>query len=112
MKADIPLRERQRIEREQQAEIRAALAPRHFATMQEQMVVDAALFRLELEHLQRTAPVINAMLGRLHSAATPVPAPVVITDAEPAPSPVAEPLPVRPGTPDLPFDLRQRLGLQ
>lgn len=42
------------------------------------------------------------------------PAHVVIPDAELAPplAPVPEPLPIRPGAPDLPFDLRQRFGLQ
>ncbi len=112
MKADISLRERQRIEREQQAEIRAMLAPRHFATMQEQMAVDAALFRLELEHLQRAAPVINAMLAGMGHRPVPVAAPVVTPNAEPAPTPAPEPPPVRAGAPDLPFDLRQRFGLQ
>lgn len=112
MKADIPLRERQRIEREQQAEIRAMLAPRHFATMQEQMAIDAALFRLELEHLQRAAPVINAMLAGMGHGPVAVSAPVVTPDAEPAPPPAPEPLPVRAGAPDLPFDMRERLGLR
>ncbi len=112
MKADISLAERRRIEREQQAEIRAMLAPRHFATMQEQMAIDATLARLELEQLLMAAPTINAMLGRSHPAAAPMSAPVVNPDAEPAPPPAPEPLPVRAGAPDLPFDLRQRFGLQ
>lgn len=115
MKADIPLRERQRIERDQQAEIRAILAPRHFATMQEQMAVDATLFRLELEQLQRAAPVINAMLAGMGHGPVAVSAPVVIADPEPvapAPAPVPEPRLVRAGAPDLPFDMRERLGLR
>lgn len=112
MKADISLAERRRLEREQQAEIRAMLAPRHFAAMQEQMAVDAALFHIELENLQRAAPVINAMLARMGHGSVPVAAPVVMPDAEPAPPPAPEPLPVRHDAPDLPFDLRQRFGLQ
>lgn len=98
------------MERDQWAEIRAALAPRHFATMQEQMAVDAALFHMELEQLQRAAPVINAILGR---GSVPVPAPVVIAEPEPvAVAPAPAPLPVRAGAPDLPFDMRERLGLR
>jgi len=85
------------------------LAPRHFAAMQEQMAVDAALFQMELEQFQRAAPVINAMWGR---GSVEVPAPVVMPDPEPVAPPIPEPLPVRPGAPDLPFDLRQRLGLR
>lgn len=113
MKAGISLAERRRIERVQWAEIRAALAPRHFATMQEQMAVDAALFRLELEHLQRAAPVINAMLASMGCDPVPVSAPVVSAEPEPVtPAPAPEPLPVRAGAPDLPFDLRQRFGLR
>ena len=106
MKADIPLAERRRIEREQQAEIRAMLAPRHFATMREQMAIDAALARLELEALIDAAPAIYAAIGR---TAVPMPAPVVMPEPEPvAPEPVA----VRPGAPDMPFDLRYHLGLR
>ncbi len=109
MKADISKEERQRLEREQWAEIRAALVRRHFATMQEQMAIDATLHRLEREHLTQAAPAINAILGR-GSVAMPEPAPVVMP--EPAAPPVPEPLAVRPGAPDLPFDLRQRFGLR
>lgn len=108
MKADISLAERRRIEREQQAEIRAMLAPRHFATMRDQMAIDAALARLELEALIDAAPAIYAAMGR---AAVPMPAPVVMPD----PEPVAPPVPVpaaRPGAPDMPFDLRYHLGLR
>ena len=50
MKADIPLAERRRIEREQQAEIRAMLAPRHFATMHAQMAIDATLPAWSAKH--------------------------------------------------------------
>jgi len=106
MKADIPLAERRRMEREQQAEIRAMLAPRHFAAMREQMAIDAVMHRLECEALIAAAPAIYAAMGR---TAVPVPAPVVMPEPEPvAPEPVA----VRPGAPDLPFDLRYHLGLR
>lgn len=106
MKADISLAERRRIEREQQAEIRAMLAPRHFAAMQEQMALDAIMHHLEMEQLRQAAPAIYAIMGR---TAVPMPAPVVMPEPEPvAPEPVA----VRPGAPDLPFDLRYHLGLR
>lgn len=108
MKADIPLAERRRIEREQQAEIRAMLAPRHFATMRDQMAIDAALARLEFEHLQSVAPAIYGILGRTEQVTVPVPAPVVA----PAPESAAPPVASRPGAPDLPYDLRYHLGLQ
>lgn len=107
MKADIPLRERQRLEREQQAEIRAMLAPRHFATMQEQMAIDATLARLEREALIEAAPAIYAILGRPHAAAAPVPAPVVMPEPAPPPAPVQ--VATRPVAPD---SLRQRFGLR
>lgn len=109
MKADISLAERRRIEREQQAEIRAMLAPRHFATMRDQMAIDAALARLELEALLDAAPRIYAAIGR---TAAPVPAPVVMPEPEPVASPVPVPLVARPGAPDMPFDLRYHLGLR
>lgn len=107
MKADISLAERRRIERDQWTEIRAMLAPRHFAAMREQMAIDAALARLEREALLEAAPAIYAAMGR---TAVPMPAPVVITDPEPAPPPA--PLVARPGAPDMPFDLRYHLGLR
>lgn len=109
MKADISLAERRRIEREQQAEIRAMLAPRHFATMRDQMAIDAALARLEREALIDAAPRIYAAMGR---TAVPMPAPVVIPDPEPVAPPVSVPVAVRPGAPDLPYDLRYHLGLR
>jgi hypothetical protein len=112
LKADISLAERRRLEREQQAEIRAALAPRHFQCVQDQMLIDAALFHMELEQLQRAAPVINAMLAGMGHAPVPVPAPVVVPEAEPVAPPVAVSLAVRAGAPDVPFDLRQRFGLR
>jgi len=112
MKADIPKEERQRREREQWTEIRAALVRNHFQTVQEQMAIDAALARMELEQFQRAAPIINDMLARWRSDAAPVPAPVVTAEPEPAAPPVPEPLVARPGAPDLPFDLRHRLGLR
>lgn len=106
MKADISLAERRRIERDQWAEIRAMLAPRHFATMREQMALDAVMHRLECEALIEAAPAIYAAMGR---TAVPMPAPVVMPEPEPvAPEPVA----VRPGAPDLPYDLRYHLGLR
>lgn len=107
MKADISLAERRRLEREQQAEIRAMLAPRHFATMREQMAVDAALFQLRLEHLQHAAPAINAILAGMGHAPVPVAKPVVMP--EPVASPVPAPSEVRPLAPD---GLRERLGLR
>lgn len=109
MKADISLAERRRIEREQWAEIRAMLAPRHFAAMHEQMAIDAALARLEREALIEAAPAIYAAMGR---TAVPVPAPVVIPDPEPAPPPAPESVAIRHGAPNLPFDLRYHLGLR
>lgn len=109
MKADISLAERRRIEREQQAEIRAMLAPRHFATMREQMALDAVMHRLECEALIEAAPAIYAAMGR---TAVPVPAPVVIPEPEPAPQPAPMPAAIRPGAPDVAFDLRRNLGLQ
>jgi len=109
MKAHISLAERRRIESEQQAEIRAMLAPRHFATMRDQMAIDAALARLELEAFLDAAPAINAIMGR---TAVPVPAPVVMPDPEPVAPPVPVPVAARPSAPDLPFDLRYHLGLR
>lgn len=109
MKADIPLAERRRLEREQQAEIRAMLAPRHFATMQEQMAIDAVMHHLEMEQLRQAAPAINAILAGMERE--PVAAPVVTPEPEPAPPPAPAPV-ARPGAPDLPFDLRFHLGLR
>ncbi|WP_323810401.1 hypothetical protein [Sphingobium baderi] len=109
MKADISLAERRRIERDQQADIRAALAPRHFAAMMEEQAITAYWFAHALE----AGPRIRAMLAGMGHGPIAMPAPVVITDPEPvAPAPVPEPLPMRAGAPDLPFDLRQRFGLQ
>ena len=109
MKADIPLAERRRIEREQQAEIRAMLAPRHFATMQQQMALDAVMHRLECEALIEAAPAIYAAMGRTAIPAAPAPAPVVMREPVPPPAPVPV---VRAGAPDMPFDLRFHLGLK
>ncbi|MPT47106.1 MAG: hypothetical protein E2598_01645 [Sphingobium sp.] len=110
MKADIPKEERQRREREQWAEFRAALVRRHFQTVQDQMAIDATMARLEVEHLTQAAPAIYAAMGRTRADAEPMPAPVVISEptAPPDPAPVA----ARPGSPDLPFDLRYHLGLR
>jgi len=112
MKADIPKEERQRREREQWTEIRAALVRNHFQTVQDQMAIDAALFQMELEQFQRAAPAIYALLGRTEQVTVPVPAPVLTPEPEPVTPPVPEPLVARPGAPDVPFDLRHRLGLQ
>ena len=109
MKADIPLAERRRIESEQQAEIRAMLAPRHFATMREQMALDAVMNRLECEALIEAAPAIYAAMGRKAVPAAPAPAPVVMPEPAPPPAPVPV---MRSGAPDLPFDLRFHLGLK
>lgn len=110
MKADISLAERRRIERDQWAEIRAALAPRHFAAIMEEQAITAFWFAHALE----AAPRIRAILASMGCGSVPVSAPVVIADPEPAPppAPVPEPLPMRASAPDLPFDLRQRFGLQ
>lgn len=97
------------MEREQQAEIRAMLAPRHFAAMREQMAIDATLARLECEALIEAAPAIYAAMGR---TAVPVPAPAVIPEPEPAPPPAPVPVAIRPGAPDVVFDLRRNLGLR
>jgi len=106
MKADISLAERRLLEREHQAEIRTMLAPRHFATVQEQAAVDAALQRLELEQLRQATPAIYAALGRSQCVAQP--APVVMPElVEPEALPV--PLAVRPRAQD---GLRQRFGLR
>ena len=111
MKADISLAERRRLEREQQAEIRAMLAPRHFATMREQMAIDAVMHRLEMEQLRRAAPAISAIFADMEPVTVPMPAPVVTPKPESA-APLPAPLAIRPGAPDLPFDLRYHLGLR
>lgn len=110
MKADIPLAERRRMERDQWAEIRAALAPRHFSVMEEEQAITAYWFAHALE----AAPRIRAILASMSCGAVPVSAPVVIADPEPAPppAPLPDPLPIRASAPDLPFDLRERLGLR
>jgi hypothetical protein len=110
MKADISLAERRRIERDRWAEIRAALAPRHFAVMEEEQAITAFWFAHALE----AGPRIRAVLARLGHGSVPVSEPVVIAQPEPAPTlePVPEPLPMRASAPDLPFDLRHRFGLQ
>ena len=109
MKADISLAERRSIEREQQAEIRAMLAPRHFATMRDQMAIDAALARLEIEALLDAAAAIYAVM---RGGAAPMPAPVVMPEPEPVAPPVPVPVAARTGAPDMPFDLRYHLGLR
>jgi hypothetical protein len=109
MKADTSLAERRRMERDQWAEIRAALAPRHFAAMMEEQAITAYWFA----HAIEAGPRIRASMARMGCGLVPVPAPVVIAEPEPvAPAPAPVPLPIRAGAPDLPFDLRQRFGLQ
>lgn len=109
LKADISLAERRRIERDQWAEIRAALVRRHFQTVQEQMAIDATLARLEREALIEAAPAIYAAMGRTAVPSAPAPAPVVMPEPIPPPAPVPV---VRSGSPDMPFDLRFHLGLK
>jgi|GEM_PF-5912781 len=67
-----------------------------------------------LAYVFEAGPRIRAMLARVGCGSVPVSARVVIPQQQvaPAPVPVPEPLPVRSGAPDLPFDLRQRFGLQ
>ncbi len=85
------------------------LAPRHFATMREQMAIDAVMQRLECEALIEAAPAIYAAMGRKAVPAAPAPEPVVML--EPTPPPASVPV-VRSGAPDMPFDLRFHLGLK
>ncbi|QUT07304.1 hypothetical protein KFK14_07825 [Sphingobium phenoxybenzoativorans] len=109
MKADISLAERRRMERDQWAEIRAALAPRHFAAMLEEQ----AIAYYWVAHAFEAAPRIRAILAGMGCGSVPVPAPVVIDQPEPvAPAPAPVPLPVRASAPDVPFDMRERLGLR
>jgi hypothetical protein len=109
MKADISLAERRRMERDQQAEIRAALAPRHFAAKMEEQAITAYW----VAHAIEAGPRIRAILASMGCGSVPVSEPVVIAQPEPvAVAPMPAPLPVRAGAPDLPFDLRQRFGLQ
>lgn len=97
------------MERDQWAEIRAALAPRHFAAMEEEQAITAFWFAHALE----AGPRIRAILARMGCGSVPVSASVVIAEPEPvAPVPLPEPQPMRAGAPDLPFDMRERLGLR
>ena len=111
MKADIPLAERRRREREQQAEIRAMLAPRHFAAMQERMALEEVMRHLELEQLRQAAPTISAIFAGIGKVTVPMPAPVATPKPESATQSVSAML-ARPTAPDMPFDLRYHLGLQ
>lgn len=109
LKADIPLAERQRLEREQWTEIRAALVRRHFQTVQDQMAIDATLARLEREHLQSIAPAITAiMAGRDHNP-VPVPTTAIPETAAAVPALMPAPVAMHPRSPD---GLRQRFGLR
>lgn len=111
MKADIPLAERRRIEREQQAEIRAMLAPRHFAAMRERMALGAVMHHLEMEQLRQAAPAIAAIFADIGQVTVPMPAPVVTPKRESVAQAISAPL-ARPAAPDMPFDLRYHLGLR
>lgn len=106
MKADISKEERRRLQAEQEAEIRAALVPRHITAVEEQQSVDAALFVLGTEQLNRAADAITARAAAPVCVPAPVAAPVVI----PAPAlvPAPEPVVAR----QAPDGLRQRLGLR
>ena len=77
MKADLPLSERQRIEAEDQRELRAALVRRHFEVMEQQKLVAAGV----LDHNLRVACIAYAVLNR--TPALPVDALVAAPEAEP-----------------------------
>ena len=96
------------MERDHWAEIRTALAPRHFAAMMEEQAITAYW----VAHALEAGPRIRAMLARMGCGAVSVSAPVVTADPEPVAPPIPVPLPVRAGAPDLPFDMRERLGLR
>jgi hypothetical protein len=95
MKADLSLRERQRIGKEDQREVRAALVRSHFDTMDGwQLVAGGAL-----HHNLRVAAIVHANLhGQRAGAPSPRDTPMLIM------------LPTEPGSVDQP-DLRARLGL-
>ena len=61
MNADMPLAERRRLEREQQAEIRAALVRRHVQVMDERAAIDAAQIGLDI----RQAPAFRELAKRM-----------------------------------------------
>ena len=104
MKADLPLSERQRIEAEDQREIRTALVHRHFEVMEEQQLVAAGV----LDHNLRVACIAYAVLNR--TPVLPADAPVAVPEAKP-PRTVAPPVVVisERARPD---NLRERLGLR
>lgn len=92
MLADLPLSERQRIGKEDQREVRAALVRSHFDTMDGwQLVAGGAL-----AHNLRVADIVDAKLRAKRAPATPTLAPTA--------------LPIEPGSEEQP-DLRARLGL-
>ena len=62
MKADKPLSERQRIEREQQAEIRASLVRRHVEVFDEQHAIGATQIAMDAR-----GPEFRALAARLRS---------------------------------------------
>ncbi len=104
MKADLPLSERQRIEAEDQRELRAALLRRHFEVMEGQQLVAAGV----LDHNLRVACIAYAVLNR--TPVPPVDEPVAAPEAEP-PRTVA-PLAVVISERARPDNLRERLGLR
>lgn len=61
MKADLSLAERQRIARQEQSEIRAALVRRHVDVLDEQHAIEASQVALDI----RTAPVFKALADRM-----------------------------------------------
>ncbi len=76
MKAGMPLAERRRLEGEQQAEIGAALAPLHFAAVEDEQAIAANW----LAHAFEAGPVIRVMLARLGHGFALAHAPVAISE--------------------------------
>jgi hypothetical protein len=77
------------------------------------MEEEQAIAAYWLAYAFEAGPVIRALLARMGCGSVPLPAPVV--NAEPelvVPAPMPAPLAVRAGAPDLPFDMRERLGLR
>ena len=93
MKADLPLDERRRMETESEREIREALVRRHFAVIEDQQAIDAALLHHALSVGARALAVLNGS----------APADPVLTEVA-APTVVAQPTP-------LADSLRAALGL-
>lgn len=102
MKADLPLSERERIEAEDQREIRTALVRCHFEVMEEQQLIAAGV----MDHNLRVACIAYALLNRTPALPTPVAA------AEVEPPRTVAPLAVVISEPPPPDNLRARLGLR